>query len=139
LKRLVVGKEGCSVKKRVAGIVVLFGLIMATLTSGSIDILAASIDGSEPTEKAGSIVIELNDDFFNPKEIMIPSGTTTTLILKNKGKKKHTFTVENLGVDTEVQPGQETSITVEPKQPGTYDLICRYHYQEGMVGKIIVK
>jgi plastocyanin len=127
------------VKKRVAGIVVLFGLIVATLTSGSIDIFAASIDGSEPTEKAGSIEVVLNDDYFNPKEITIPSGTATKLILKNNGKKRHTFTVENLGVDTEVQPGQETTITVEPRQPGTYDLICRYHYQEGMVGKIIVK
>jgi len=77
--------------------------------------------------------------YFNPKEITIPNGRTTTLILKNKGKKKHTFTVEKLRVDIEVQPGKESTITVQPKETGTYDLICRYHFQGGMVGKVIVK
>jgi plastocyanin len=47
--------------------------------------------------------------------------------------------VEKLGIDAEVQPGKEKNITVKPKQPGTYELICRYHFQEGMVGKVIVK
>ena len=34
---------------------------------------------------------------------------------------------------------KEKKITVKPKQPGTYELICRYHLQEGMVGKVIVE
>jgi plastocyanin len=54
-------------------------------------------------------------------------------------RKEHTFTVEKLAIDVEVEPGKEKTITVAPKQPGTYDLICRYHSQQGMVGKVIVK
>lgn len=125
------------VKKWLTGTVVLLVMVVATLCS--LGVSAESAVVTQPMETEKSIEVELNDDYFNPKVITIPNGTTTTLILKNKGKKEHTFTVEKLGIDAEVQPGKEKSITVKPKQPGTYELICRYHFQEGMVGKVIVK
>ena len=114
-------------------------MIVVVSTPGSLGVFAESGDVTQPIESGKSIEVELNDDYFNPKDITIPNGKTTTLILKNKGSKKHTFTVEKLGIDAEIQPGTEKTITVKPKQTGTYDLICRYHFQEGMVGKVIVK
>jgi plastocyanin len=128
-----------SVKKWVTGLVVVLAMVVVVTTLGSLGVFAESGVVTQPMETVKSIEVELNDDYFNPKVITIPNGTTTTLILKNKGKKEHTFTVEKLGIDAEVQPGKEKSITVKPKQPGTYELICRYHFQEGMVGKVIVK
>jgi plastocyanin len=92
----------------------------------------------QPMETEKAIEVELNDDYFNPIVINIPKGTTTKLILKNKGKKEHTFTFEKPGIDAEVQPGKEITI-IKPKQAGTYELICRYHFHEGMVSKVIVK
>lgn len=124
-----------SVKKRVTGLAFLFAMLVVLSTPGSFGVFAES----DVSTKGKSIEVELNDDYFNPKVITIPNGTSTTLILKNKGKKEHTFTVEKLGIDAEIQPGKETSISVKPKQPGTYELICRYHFQEGMVGNVIVK
>ncbi|QNK48858.1 cupredoxin domain-containing protein [Brevibacterium sp. PAMC23299] len=126
-----------SVKKWVTGLVVMLATIVVVTTLGSFGVSAESRVVAQPAVK--SIVVELNDDFFNPEAITIPNGTATTLILKNKGKKEHTFTVEKLGIDAEVQAGKEKTITVQPKQPGTYELICRYHFQEGMVGKVIVE
>ncbi|QGQ45860.1 cupredoxin domain-containing protein [Metabacillus sediminilitoris] len=128
-----------SVKKWVTELVVVLAMVVVVTTSGSLGVFAESGVVTQPMETVKSIEVQLNDDYFNPKVITIPNGTTTTLILKNKGKKKHTFTVEKLGIDAEVQPGKEKNITVKPKQPGTYELICRYHFQEGMVGKVIVK
>lgn len=128
-----------SVKKWVKGLVVVLAMVVVVTTLGSLGVFAESGVVTQPMETVKSIEVELNDDYFNPKVITIPNGTTTTLILKNKGKKEHTFTVEKLGIDAEVQPGKEKNITVKPKQPGTYELICRYHFQEGMVGKVIVK
>jgi plastocyanin len=125
-----------SVKKWVTGLVVVLAMVVTSL--GSLGVFAES-GFAQPMETVKSIEVELNDDYFNPKTITIPNGTTTTLILKNNGKKEHTFTVEKLGIDAEIQPGKEKNITVKPKQPGTYELICRYHFQEGMVGKVIVK
>lgn len=126
-----------SVKKRVIGLVVVLAMFGVVTTLGSFGVYAESGVVAQPTMK--SIEVELNDDSFNPDVITIPNGTATTLILKNKGTKEHTFTVEKLGIDAEVQPGKEKTITVQPKQPGTYELICRYHFQEGMVGKVMVK
>jgi plastocyanin len=125
-------------KKKVTGLFVVLAMVMVT-TIGSLGVFAESGVVNQPMETEKAIEVELNEDYFNPKDITIPNGTTTTLILKNKGVKEHTFTVEKLGVDAEVQPGKEKIITVNPKQPGTYELICRYHFQEGMVGKVIVK
>jgi plastocyanin len=126
-----------SVKKWVTGLAVVLATVVVVTTLGSLGVSAESRVVTQPTVK--SIEVELNDDFFNPEVITIPNGTATTLILKNKGKKEHTFTVEKLGVDAEVQAGKEKTITVQPKQPGSYELICRYHFQEGMVGKVIVE
>ncbi|WP_282141872.1 cupredoxin domain-containing protein [Cytobacillus oceanisediminis] len=124
-----------SVKKRVTGLAFVLAMLVLLSTPGSFGVFAES----DVSTKGKSIEVELNDDYFNPKVITIPNGTSTTLILKNKGKKEHTFTVEKLGIDAEIQPGKETSISVKPKQPGTYELICRYHFQEGMVGNVVVK
>ncbi|MFP5115257.1 cupredoxin domain-containing protein [Bacillaceae bacterium C204] len=128
-----------SVKKWLTGLVVLLALIVGVTTLGSLGVFAESGAVTQPTVTVKAIVVELNDDYFNPKDITILNGQSTPLILKNVGKKKHTFTVKNLGIDAEVQPGKEKTITVKPQKPGTYELICRYHFQEGMVGKVIVK
>ena len=140
-KKILLGKEGLRlfVKKWLTGTVVFLAMIVVVINSGSFSVFAESIDVTQPIESVNAIEVELNNDYFNPKDITIPNGKTTTLILKNKGSKKHTFTVEKLGIDTEVQSGKEKTITVKPTETGTFDLICRYHFQEGMVGKVIVK
>jgi plastocyanin len=123
-----------SMKKWSKGLVILLALILVMTTTDSLSVFAA-----KPMETVNTLSVELNDDFFNPKVISIPNEKTTTLILKNVGQREHTFTVKELGIDAEVQPGQEKTITVTPKKPGTYELICQYHFREGMVGQVIVK
>ncbi|SDM59624.1 Plastocyanin [Psychrobacillus sp. OK028] len=127
-----------SLKKWLTGLIVLLGMIVVVTTTGQLSVVAESGVVTQPIESEKVIEVELNDNYFNPKVITIPNGRTTTLILKNKGMKKHTFTVEKLGIDAEVQPGTEKTISVKPIKSGTYDFICRYHFQEGMVGKITV-
>jgi plastocyanin len=128
-----------SMKKRLTGLVVLLAMIVVVTTSGSLGVFANSRVATQPMETEKAIVVELNDDYFNPTVITIPNGRTTTLKLKNIGRKEHTFTVKELSIDAEVQPGKEKTITVKSDKPGTYELICRYHFNEGMVGKVIVK
>ena len=141
-KKIVLGKEGLRlfVKKWLTSMVILLAMIVVVTNLGSFHVFAESVDVTQPPIESGNTIeVELNDDYFNPKDITIPNGKTTTLILKNKGLKKHTFTVEKLGIDTVVQSGTEKTISVKPTETGTYDLICRYHFQEGMVGKVMVK
>lgn len=127
-----------SVKKWLTGLVILLTVVVVT-SSGSLSVFAQSGVLTQPMEKMKAIEVELNDNYFNPKVITIPNGKTTTMILTNKGKVEHTFTVEKLGIDVEVQPGQTKTITVKPNQPGTYRLICRYHVRQGMVGQVVVR
>jgi plastocyanin len=136
-----VGKEGLRmfVKKWVTRLVCLLAMVVMVTSLGTLGVFAEESSVVQPQENEKAIEVELNDDYFNPKVITIPNGTTTKLKLKNKGKKEHTFTVEKLGIDAEVQPGKEMTISIKPQQPGTYELICRYHFQEGMVGEVIVK
>ncbi|TCP25600.1 plastocyanin [Scopulibacillus darangshiensis] len=128
-----------SMKKWITVSAMLLLTIALLATSGPLSAFAKSGAYKETMEKTKAIEVELNDDYFNPKVITIPQGTPTTIVLSNKGKEEHTFTVKKLGIDAEVEPGKEKTITVQPKKPGTYKLICRYHYKEGMVGKIVVK
>ncbi|MFZ7945949.1 cupredoxin domain-containing protein [Neobacillus sp. 19] len=126
-------------KKWLTGLVVLLAVIVGVTTLGSLGVFAESGEVTQPTETVKAIEVKMNDDYFDPKVITILNGKTTPLILKNEGKREHTFTVEKLGIDVEVQPGKEKTITVSPKEPGTYQLICRYHFTKGMDGTVIVK
>jgi plastocyanin len=126
-------------QKWITRLIAALGIFAVVATLGSVSVFAESVDVTEPMETAKTIEVELKDDNFNPKVITIPNGTTTTLLLKNKGIKEHTFTVEALNIDVEVEPGKEKTIIMKPDKPGTYELICRYHLKEGMVGQVIVK
>lgn len=117
----------------------LFVMIVSVITLDSINVVASANVVTQPIESTKVIEVELNDDYFNPNVITIPIEETTTLLLKNKGRNEHTFTVKKLGIDVVVESGKEKNITVKPKNTGTYELICRYHLLKGMEGKVIIK
>ncbi|KAB2443525.1 cupredoxin domain-containing protein [Bacillus luti] len=128
-----------SMNKWLFRFICLLVMIIGIITFSSFHAFASVNVVTQPVEPAKVIEVELNDDYFQPNVITIPIDESTTLLLKNKGKNEHTFTVKKLGVDVVVEPGKEKNITVKPKNTGTYELICRYHLLKGMEGKVIVK
>lgn len=114
-------------------------MLVGVITLNSLNVFATVNVVTQHVESAKVIEVELNDDYFKPNVITIPIEESTTLLLKNKGKSEHTFTVKTLGIDVVVASGKEESITVKPTSTGTYELICRYHLLKGMDGKVIVK
>ena len=51
----------------------------------------------------------------------------------------HTFTVDELGIDVEVAPGESNeSMTFNFDKSGTFKVRCRIHESQGMVGTIHV-
>ncbi|PFC90064.1 cytochrome B [Bacillus anthracis] len=114
-------------------------MLVGVTTLNSLNVFASVNVVTQPVESAKVIEVELNDDYFKPNVITIPTEESTTLLLKNKGKSEHTFTVKKLGIDIIVGSGKEKNITVKPTSTGTYELICRYHLLKGMEGKVIVK
>jgi plastocyanin len=83
--------------------------------------------------------IELDDFYFEPEKITIPKGKAVTLTLHNEGTKEHDFIVEELGIHADVEPGKTKKVEVTAKESGTYQLICEYHKDKGMTGKLIVE
>lgn len=124
-----------SIKNPLIRLVCVFAVIMVFSSFGSLHGVAET-----QTENANNeVVVELNDDFFNPDVITLPNEETTILLLQNKGMKEHTFTVKRLAIDVELQPVEEKKISIKPEKTGTYELICRYHEKEGMVGEVVVE
>ncbi|MDC0034730.1 cupredoxin domain-containing protein [Chloroflexi bacterium] len=109
---------------------------------------ATSSQSSSDTSSAASVSsdysldIAMNDAnanyLFNPADITVKAGETVTLNLTSENEF-HSFTVDDLGIDVEVDAGTTEKITFTFSEVGTFDLICIPHESLGMVGKIIVQ
>ena len=88
------------------------------------------------------IAVALKDEnteyMFDPGDIAVSSGETVTIEMTSQSEF-HSFTVDKLGIDVEVEAGETQTFTFTFDKPGTYDLICIPHETLGMVGRIIVQ
>jgi uncharacterized cupredoxin-like copper-binding protein len=100
--------------------------------------------GASPAGKASAtpaaaapVTVELEDIKFVPPDITVPANSPTKVTLKNTGASPHTFTVEDLGIDEELQPGETREIEINAAA-GSYELICKIpgHAAAGMVGTV---
>ena len=92
------------------------------------------------TDIAGSTELELEaDDFyFGPTVLDGDAGQSLTLSLHNEGDAPHTFTIDEAGIDEELQPGDEGSIDVTFPDSGALVFYCRFHRGQGMLGALSV-
>ncbi len=87
-----------SMNKWLFQFICLLVMIIGIITFSSFHAFASVNVVTQPVEPAKVIEVELNDDYFKPNVITIPIDESTTLLLKNKGKNEHTFTVKNLAL-----------------------------------------
>jgi plastocyanin len=81
------------------------------------------------------VEMELDDFYFEPTTIKAPGGSTATLKLFNEGDQVHTFTIDSLDVDEELQPEAKKTIEVELGTDSKVDFYCRFHGEsQGMKG-----
>ena len=81
-----------------------------------------------------SLEIEQDDFYFKPTFVKATPGTTVTVELHNEGKATHTFTIDSLNVDEELQPGAAKTVQVKLPSSGTVNYYCRFHRSSGMQG-----
>lgn len=82
--------------------------------------------------------LSMEDFAFSPSSIQAEDGTRVKLSLANSGGSLHNITVDGLGVDVDVDPGDQGSAVIEPKSPGTAVFYCKYHRASGMQGTLTV-
>jgi uncharacterized cupredoxin-like copper-binding protein len=100
---------------------------------------AAATPGAAAGAAAQTVDIVANDIFFEPKEVTIPANTDVTVMLPNDGAAPHNFSIDELGIDIDLPPG-ETQKTVINAPAGKYQYYCNVpgHKEAGMVGTLIV-
>jgi len=67
---------------------------------------------------------------YSPKEVHLKQGETVTLVLKSEDVT-HGFLCRPLKIDSDIPPGQETRVTVTPRQAGTFTAICNHFCGSG--------
>ena len=106
----------------------------------------ASTPAGAPAPGEGTTVNVVNGDpggdtgeyKFVPSEQTFAVGETVTFVLKAESEL-HNFTIDDLGLDQDVSPGEEESVTVTFDAAGTYRFYCLFHEANGMEGTIIVQ
>ncbi len=92
---------------------------------------------------ASDVTVGLNDSggrgpfVFDPVDFSFSAGEVVSFTFVGEATF-HTFTVEELGIDVDVNAGETVSLDFTFDQPGTYTLICIPHQALGMVGTITV-
>jgi plastocyanin len=98
----------------------------------------ANDHGAEDVSGAGSLELELDDFYFEPTVLRGAAGQEVTLELFNEGENLHSFTVEDQGIDQDVEPEATAEVTVTFPDSGTLVFICEYHAGQGMAGALEV-
>jgi probable HAF family extracellular repeat protein len=92
----------------------------------------------EPTVGQADMVVELGDIYFEPDTITIPADNDVTILLTNVGVGQHNFSIEDLNISVDLQPGESTTVTVSAPA-GEYEFRCNIpgHTEAGQVGTLI--
>jgi plastocyanin len=111
-------------------------VVTAALILGAVVLSVVAFVGIESVPaRTGDLRVVTKEVAFRPTEITA-EGSTISLHVTNRDGTRHTFTVDELGVDLNVPPGSGQRITFEA-EPGTYRFYCRPH-APGMEGELVV-
>jgi plastocyanin len=118
------------------------GLPVAIAVGAGAMIVAASVVGivaflqteSVPAQ-AGDIRVVTEGLVFHPAGISAESGEVSVHVT-NRDSTRHTFTIDQLGVDLNVPPNSMQRV-IFAAGPGTYRFYCRPH-SPGMEGELVV-
>ena len=97
--------------------------------------------------ESGSWTISMTEMRFSPNRIDAKVGQPLTIRLVNQGAQRHDLAFQALhmpslsGVETALEPGQSTTITLRFDEPGTHTFICTIpgHFAAGMSGAVFVR
>jgi plastocyanin len=88
------------------------------------------------TGSAADVEASLLDYAFDPDPVEVASGDVVG-VTNTSANVAHTFTVPGTDVDLTLGPSESGTVEIA-LDPGTYDLICRFHEARGMVATLVV-
>jgi plastocyanin len=112
---------------------VLAALIVAALLVGA----CGEDDGGSGAASGDSVELVAQDFSFDPTTLDLPAGEEVTVTLTNEGEAEHSFTVEDLDVETEAEGGESAEVSFTAPEEGAVEFHCKYHPDQ-MTGEISV-
>ena len=87
-----------------------------------------------------TISIDMPSMSYVPDSVTIDAGTDYTFEISNSDNQMHTFTIDELDVDVEVDPGDTESTTLNVPDSGEYTFYCTVpgHREAGQEGTLTV-
>jgi plastocyanin len=95
-------------------------------------------DKGTKTAKDNKLEVEQDDFYFKPTYVKAKKGTLE-VELKNEGNTAHTFTIDSLKIDKELQPGKKATVKVKVPSSSALAFYCKFHKGQGMQGAIFTK
>jgi plastocyanin len=96
--------------------------------------LEGTVNNEGTAEVSDEVDVEMDDYYFEPTFLKASPGATIQVKLENEGDDNHTFTIDALGIDQEVAPGESATVDVTLPQEGAVRFYCRFHGGQGMQG-----
>ena len=102
-------------------------------------VLLGACGGGEATVDEAAIPDLTATDFsFEPAELTGTVGEETAFEVANDGQAEHNVTIEELGVDEDIEAGAHVFVTVTPEEAGEFAFFCKFH-PEQMTGTLSVE
>jgi plastocyanin len=95
-----------------------------------------STSNASTSSKPGETEVEMYDDYFQPKTISGKPGSTVKVELKNEGQREHNFKIDGQKADADVEPGEDSKVSVVIPKSGSVQFYCEYHKGLGMTGTV---
>jgi plastocyanin len=84
--------------------------------------------------EGGNLEMEADDFYFEPTFVGADAGASTVVVIHNEGDVPHTFTIDEMGIDETIEPGQEVEVDVTLPDQLPVRFYCRFHQAQGMQG-----
>ncbi|MGI8608304.1 MAG: cupredoxin domain-containing protein [Candidatus Dormibacteria bacterium] len=92
--------------------------------------------GSPADPGTVQLTMDTQDIRFNPGVITAKPGEKIALTVSNRDSVKHNFTITELGVNQDLDPGKTLTFVFTTKGSTDLQFFCQYHKARGMVGTL---
>jgi len=92
---------------------------------------------ADEDESPRTIAISAKRFEFEPKQITLKKGEAVTLAVTSQDVT-HGFFSRPLGIDADLAPGKTEEVRVQPKEAGTFTVICDHYCGSGHGGMKMV-
>jgi len=110
------------------------GVLLVVTAIGASLVAANGVTSDAPAD--GSLIVDMENFEFGPGTITAQKGEVS-LYVTNNDSARHTFTVDELGVDESIAPGQSKQITFDA-EAGEFRFYCKPH-DPGMEGELKIQ